>query len=328
MTMRILTGVIPIMICSALFLIAGGHKDEIEIKEFPVAMESVNDESKALLNSRLTEEEYRVLEQKGTEKAFTGEYWDNHEAGTYVCRRCSAPLYLSADKFDSRCGWPSFDDEIEDAVTRRTDADGSRTEILCAACGAHLGHVFLGEGFTRKDARHCVNSLSMRFIPREGETGRAVFAGGCFWGVEHFLMKQEGVMETTVGYTGGHKAYPTYKDVCYTDTGHVEAIEVIYDPRKITYRELAMLFFEIHDPAQSDGQGPDLGGQYLSRIFYENVSQKKTAEELILLLRDKGYDVATELKGLASFWPAEDYHQEYYAKNGKTPYCHGYTKRF
>jgi len=291
-------------------------------------MENVNDETKALLNSRLTEEEYRVLEQKGTERAFTGEYWDNHEAGTYVCRRCNAPLYLSTDKFDSRCGWPSFDDEMEGAVIRRTDADGFRTEILCSSCGAHLGHVFLGEGFTEKNTRHCVNSLSMRFVPEQGETGRAVFAGGCFWGVEHFFMKQEGVLETTVGYTGGHKAYPSYKEVCYTDTGHVEAIEVIYDPRKVTYRELAMLFFEIHDPTQRNGQGPDLGEQYLSRVFYENVSQKKTAEELIQLLRGKGYDVATKLEEIASFWPAEEYHQEYYANNGKTPYCHGYTKRF
>lgn len=289
---------------------------------------TTNKEAKDLLNGRLSLEELNIIEKKGTERAFTGEYHDFHGQGTYVCRRCHEPLYRSSDKFDSQCGWPSFDDEIEGAVTRQTDGDGQRTEILCSSCGAHLGHVFLGEGFTDKDTRHCVNSISMRFIPERGETGRAVFAGGCFWGVEHFFLIKEGVMETTVGYTGGHKAYPTYKEVSYTDTGHVEAIEVLYDPAKVTYRELAMLFFEIHDPTQTNGQGPDLGEQYLSRVFYENLSQKETAAELIGILESKGMKVATELEPIAAFWPAEEYHQEYYAGNGKVPYCHSYTKRF
>jgi peptide methionine sulfoxide reductase msrA/msrB len=292
------------------------------------SMKKVPEEVKSLLNARLTKEEYNVLELKGTERAFTGEFYDFKEKGTYVCRRCNTPLYNSTDKFDSQCGWPSFDDEIDGAVTRVTDADGSRTEILCSACDAHLGHVFLGEGFTEKDTRHCVNSLSMRFIPVAGETGRAVFAGGCFWGVEHFFLKKEGVMDTTVGYTGGDKAYPTYQEVSYTDTGHVEAIEIIYDPAKVTYIELAMLFFEIHDPTQTNGQGPDLGDQYLSRVFYENETQKETAQELIGILEEKGLKVATELEQAVAFWPAEDYHQEYYAGNGKVPYCHAYTKRF
>lgn len=283
---------------------------------------------KEILNGRLTPEERGVLESKGTEQAFTGQFWDTHQDGTYVCRRCNVPLYNSTDKFDSQCGWPSFDDEIEGAVTSVQDKDGRRTEILCSSCDAHLGHVFTGERLTEKDTRHCVNSLSMRFIPQEGETGRAVFAGGCFWGVEDFFLKQVGVMETTVGYTGGHKPYPTYKDICYTPTGHVEAIEVIYDPSKVTYRELAKLFFEIHDPTQTNGQGPDLGEQYLSKVFYENESQRETAGELIGILREKGFDVATDVDRVVAFWPAEDYHQEYYAGNGKTPYCHGYVSRF
>lgn len=278
-------------------------------------------------NEKLTPEEERVIVGKGTERPFSGIFNDFHEKGTFVCKRCGSELYRSDAKFDSGCGWPSFDQEIPGAFKRQ--ADGLRTEIVCASCGAHLGHVFLGEGFTARNTRHCVNSISMNFIPADtGKTATAVFASGCFWGTQFHLQQLRGVLSTIVGYTGGQVANPSYEQVCSGTTGHAEAVQVIYDPSLVSYEALARLFFETHDFSQVNRQGPDIGEQYRSEVFYQDDTQKQTAEKLMRVLSEKGFKVATRLTQAGPFWKAEDYHQNYYQKNGKQPYCHVYRKIF
>ncbi len=280
--------------------------------------------------NELTDEEKGVILGKGTERPFSGEYWDHHEDGTYTCKQCGNPLFPSDAKFNSGTGWPSFDDAIPGAVKTETDADGTRTEILCNQCGAHLGHVFYGENFTNKNIRHCVNSISLDFEAAKNESSpqKAIFAGGCFWGMEYHFNNAEGVLSTRVGYTGGHTENPTYAEVCSHTTGHIEAIEVTFDPVQTSYETLARLFFEIHDPTQVNRQGPDIGEQYKSAVFYLDEEQKHIAESLIGILEEKGYSIATELIPASDFWEAEGYHQDYYDKKGSLPYCHIYTERF
>lgn len=284
--------------------------------------------------NELNQEERRVILDKGTERPFTGEYTDFIEGGMYVCKQCDAPLYLSQHKFQSTCGWPSFDDEIEGAVKQEVDADGRRTEIVCANCDGHLGHIFEGEMLTEKNIRHCVNSVSMKFVSsddmkkQDSSIKEAYYAGGCFWGVEHLMQQQAGVLSVESGYMGGEIENPTYEQVCSKSTGHLEVVKVAYRPEQVSFETLTKLFFEIHDPTQTDGQGPDIGSQYLSAIFYTEDSERDVAQGLIEILEGKGMSIATELLPKAEFWKAEDYHQDYYQKNGQSPYCHQYKKLF
>jgi peptide methionine sulfoxide reductase msrA/msrB len=162
----------------------------------------------------------------------------------------------------------------------------------------------------------------------ENNIKKAYFAGGCFWGVEYYFQKVDGVISTKVGYMGGHTENPTYEEVSGHKTGHAETMEIAFDETKVSYEDLAKLFFEIHDPAQKDRQGPDVGNQYRSAVFYTDEKQKEIAEKLIRILKDKGYEVATEVNLAGTFWQAEDYHQKYYAKNGQQPYCHIRRKKF
>lgn len=194
--------------------------------------------------------------------------------------------------------------------------------------------MFLNEGLTGKNVRHCVNSISLDFKGAEDRpikpaavSEKAVFAGGCFWGMEYHFGKVNGVLGTTVGYTGGSKEDPTYREVCSGKTGHAEAMEVEFDPAVVTYEELARLF-EIHDPTQVNRQGPDIGTQYRSAVYYVDDTQKAIVEKLLGQLKENGYAVVTALEKASAFYPAEEYHQDYYDKTGHQPYCHIYQKRF
>ncbi|MDR2118651.1 MAG: peptide-methionine (S)-S-oxide reductase MsrA [Tannerellaceae bacterium] len=156
----------------------------------------------------------------------------------------------------------------------------------------------------------------------------AYFSSGCFWGTEYHFMKAHGVTATATGFMGGHLPHPTYQQVCTGETGHLECVEVTYDCTKTTYEDLLKLFFETHDFTQTDGQGPDIGSQYLSCIFYRDAHEKDMAEAYVSLLNGMGHRVATLLAPASTFWKAEDYHQQYYAHKGTQPYCHSYRKIF
>lgn len=276
----------------------------------------------------LTPQEQAVILNKGTERPFSGEYYEHSEPGIYSCKQCGQHLYKSDDKFKAHCGWPSFDSEIEGAVKRIPDRDGKRTEIICNKCKGHLGHVFINEGYTSKNTRHCVNSIALDFIPTPAKTETAIFAGGCFWGVEYLMENQKGVLSVESGYIGGEHQHPTYQMISSKTTNFAEAVQVIFDPSIIDFETLAKLFFEIHDPTQMNRQGPDVGSQYRSEVFYTNEEQNRISNSLIKILKNKGFDVKTRVSKANKFHKAEAYHQNYYQRKHATPYCHIYTKRF
>ena len=157
---------------------------------------------------------------------------------------------------------------------------------------------------------------------------KAYYAGGCFWGVEHLFQSKPGVLNAVSGYMGGTVDNPSYKEVVTGRTGHLEAVEITYDPSLVSFEELTKFFFEIHDPTQANGQGPDIGPQYLSAVFYGSEEEKDITLALIDLLKGKGYDVVTQVLPIVKFWVAEDYHQDYYVKKNQQPYCHIYQKKF
>jgi peptide methionine sulfoxide reductase msrA/msrB len=281
------------------------------------------------INQDLNAEEKSVLFDKHTERAFTGQYDNFYKPGDYVCKNCQSKLYSSKAKFDAGCGWPAFDDCYPDSIGYIPDADGRRVEIVCNTCKIHLGHVFEGEHLTDKNTRHCVNSISVRFVPSTSqEFPTAILGCGCFWGVEYYFKKLKGVTKTEVGYSGGESEHPDYEDVCSGKSGHYEVVQVTYDPSVITYESVIKYFFEIHDFGQANGQGNDIGEQYKSVIFFANDDELRISKGVIDYLTDKDYQVVTMLKPVMPFYAGELYHQDYYGKNGHLPYCHFYKRIF
>lgn len=295
----------------------------------PLSPERIEELARAL-----TPEEAKIILKKGTEPSFCGDLLDNKKEGTYLCRLCGLPLFASDAKFDSGTGWPSFYRPFDrDHVAYHEDGSHgmSRVEITCARCGGHLGHVF-DDGPRPTGLRYCLNSASMDFAERGAElpersrpipTETAYFAGGCFWGVEDRFEQLPGVIDAVSGYQGGHVKDPTYKQVCYENTGHAEAVRVVFDPAKVTYAELLRAFFKFHDPTQLNRQGPDVGTQYRSAIFAADERQlaeaRKFVEEQAERKRFAGRKIATQVVGVKEagpFYPAEEYHQDYHVKNG------------
>ena len=263
--------------------------------------------------SSLTLKEKEIIIHKGTEACYTTSFNKMLVDGTYLCRNCGIGLFDSKNQFNSGAGWPSFDQELDNNIKTSKDLDNIRTEILCKRCDAHLGHVFFGEGFTELNTRYCVNSIALEFVPYENisDTEEVILAAGCFWGVEYHFSKLNGVIKTEVGYTGGFVDNPSYEQVCNTNTFHIEAVRIIYDPKIIDYRNIIQFFFEMHDFYQEDGQGGDIAYQYLSNILYYSEVKKTLSSAVIHHLQDMGYKVVTKLKPLITFWKGEDYHQKY-----------------
>ena len=285
----------------------------------------------AELKADLSPEERRILLKQGTECAFSGALAGNKQEGTYVCRLCGLPLFVSHAKFESGTGWPSFfaPFDEEHVHTKRDLSHGMvRTEIQCARCGAHLGHVF-NDGPKPTGQRYCVNSAALKFYEQgvelppasqPAQTETAFFAGGCFWGVEDRFQQVPGVLDAVSGYQGGQVDNPTYQQVCGGDTGHAETVRVTFDPERVTYRQLLERFFQFHDPTQLNRQGPDYGTQYRSAIFAANEAQLAEAQEFIAdqthSERYRGRHLATVVTPAEPFYEAEDYHQDYHARHG------------
>ena len=297
----------------------------------------------------LSEHAYQVTQEDGTEAPFQNAYWDHKEEGLYVDAVSGEPLFSSKDKFDSGTGWPSFSKPIDKKRVSEHHDDSlgmRRVEVRSTIANSHLGHVFNdGPDLKSGGLRYCINSASLRFIPKaeldasgygdylslfehdiQNENSEiAYLASGCFWGAEELFRHLDGVIDTQVGYMGGTKSNPSYEDVKTGSSGHAETLKIIFDPQKISYEELLLFFFKMHDPTTLDQQGNDIGTQYRSHIFYTSPSQQQGAEKVMRRVNDSGAfakPLVTKLDKAPDFTDAEDYHQDYLQKNPNGYSCH------